>query len=295
MKRIIYIFISLLFIFGSCIFKHPENKVIQSSNRNDQKEFHQTTKSYIGFVNRYYFQKTNEFYVDLYFKYNDIDNEKYEKLSKNGDTIIFKDDENCRTRIPIELAKKEFDFSGLDTLFLFDKEHNLLTKALCVRSEFLDQNISPVFTAVYKAENQELTDKALYCIGNLKDKIIPNRFKSFNDSLLTKEIAKEIKISAQHNFSCIHYHQKDHPEIISILNTDTLAIIVEKVNDSYQYLYKSHENECITEVVFVPIIRNGRPILLTKSVRPETDIAWNSLLIFDGNSYQIADRQRIIE
>jgi hypothetical protein len=279
----------------SCTSKHSENKGIQTLVKTQQSELFDSAdvKSYIGFVNRYYFQKTDEFYVDLYFKRTGISNKDYDRIANTHDSVIYKDDENRRCRIPLKIAGQEFDVTGIETLTLFDKNHKMLTKAHFVRVEYLDQTISPVFTAVYKAENTRLAAKALYCIGNLTDKVVADKYTSFEDTLLTKEIAQKMGCTHKYTLEGKHYRNKDHQISISVINSDTTVLIVEKKNNSYKCLYKSHEPENINDIVFIPVIRNSRPVLLTKSFVPDTDVEWNSLLIFDGNIYEPSDRQRI--
>ena len=90
----------------------------------------------------------------MYFKNDNVNFEEYNKISKTGDSIIYVDDENERSRIPSLVAKKHFDLSGLEPLYLFNKDNKLLSKAHINRVEFLQQNISPVFIAVYKTDTK---------------------------------------------------------------------------------------------------------------------------------------------
>lgn len=114
--------------------------------------------TYIGFVNKFYFQKTDEFYIELYSKSNDFD---FEKISKLADSVIYKDDENMRSRIPLSIASKVFDFRGIKELTLYDEKHNELTKAHFIRVELLEGNISSYITAVYRTDKPKSLDKAV--------------------------------------------------------------------------------------------------------------------------------------
>jgi len=281
-------------LFCSCSSKKAEDKVVQSIPVSDSINLFDSTDvdSYVGFVNRYYFQKTDEFYVELYFKRANIEEDEYSRIAGSGDSTIFKDDENHRTRIPLKIASQEFDFRGLETLSLFDANNRFLTKAHFVRVEYLDQNISPVFTAVYKADKPNLTDKAIYCVGNLRDKIVADNYTSFEDTSLTKEVEQKLGFTHENTLDGKHFRVKDNSSI-SVINLDTTVVIVEKINESINCLYQNKVTENIYDIVFVPIIRNSRPIILTKSVMPDTDVEWNELLIFDGKTYQTSDRQRI--
>jgi len=281
-------------LFCSCSSKKPETKVTQLTPVSDKNNLLDSTNtdSYVGFINRYYFQKTDEFYVELYFKQDKIEEDEYSRIAGSGDSTIFKDEENRRTRIQLKIASQKFDFRGLDTLSLFDKNNRFLTIAHFVRVEYLDQNISPVFTAVYKADKPDLTDKAIYCVGNLHDKVVADNYISIEDTTLTKEIEQKLGFSHKFDLDGMHYRTKENNSI-SIINIDTTAMIVEKRNESIKILYQSKVSENIFDIVFVPIIRNFRPIILAKCVMPDTDVEWNELFIFNGNQYQSSDRQRI--
>jgi hypothetical protein len=217
----------------------------------------------------------------------------FEKVSGLADSVIYKDDENVRSRIPLNVASKVFDFSGIRELTLFDENHNELTKAHFVRVELLDGNISSYFTAVYKAENPGLLEKAVYCIGNLKEKLTKISYFEFQDSLLTTEIASKLNLTHSYNLEGKHYIDKTKNVSISVINLDSTAQIIEKFNSDYNYIYKSTEPEQISELVFIPLTRNSKPILLKKSGVPESDIEWNSVLVYDGTKYKQTDKQRI--
>ena len=279
-------------LFCSCSSKKVVDKVVQSISDNNSLFYSTDVDSYVGFVNRYYFQKTDEFYVDLYFKRANIENDEYSRIANSGDSTIFKDDENQRTRIPLKIAVQEFDFRGLETLSLYDKNNRFLTNAHFVRVEYLDQNISPVFTAVYKADKPSLTDRAIYCVGNQREKNVAYNYISFDDSLLTKKIAQKMRYTHKYTLDGKHYRDNEN-SCISMINLDDTVLIVEKKDDTYDCLYQSKQNENMIDLLIVPIIRNLRPIILTKSVKPETDIEWNDLLIFDGKRYQTSDRQKL--
>lgn len=246
--------------------------------------------TYIGFVNKFYFQKTDEFYIELYSKSNDFD---FEKISKLADSVIYKDDENMRSRIPLSIASKVFDFRGIKELTLYDEKHNELTKAHFIRVELLEGNISSYITAVYRTDKPKSLDKAVYCIGNLKENLTKANYNEFEDSLMTNEIVNRLNLTHNYNLESKHYQDNIRKTTITVINLDSIAQIVEKSNSDYNCIYKSTEREQIFELVFIPLTRNSRPILLTKSVVPDTDVEWNSVLVYDGTKYKLTDKQRI--
>jgi len=186
--------------------------------------------TYIGFVNKYYFQKTDEFYIELYSKGNNLD---FEKISELADSVIYKDDENRRSRIPLNIASKVFDFRGIQELTLFDDKHNELMKAHFVRVELLDGNISSYFTAVYKIENPKLLEKSVYCIGNLEEKLTKNTYIEFEDSLMTNEVENKLNLTHTYRLEGKHYFDRIKKDTISVINLDSTAQIIEKLNSEY--------------------------------------------------------------
>lgn len=146
--------IILVFLISSCnanfTFNDDKNHEMNSSEDFDSLD----SKSYIGFINQFYFQESNEFYIELYFKESGIDYGGIIDIASTQDSIIYFDDENQRNRIPDSIARLKFELSGLNTLTLFDENHHQLTEAQFVRVEYLEQNISPVFIAVYRVDNK---------------------------------------------------------------------------------------------------------------------------------------------
>jgi hypothetical protein len=293
MKNYFKISILLLtLLLFSCNDSKPKDKENVSNSTTQQVDLFDSidNNTYIGFVYKYYFQKTDEFYIELYSK---GDNLNFEEISELADSVIYKDDENMRSRIPDNVASKEFDFSGIRDLTIFDENHNELTKAHFVRVELLDGNISSYFTAVYKAERPKVLEKAVYCIGNLNENVTKVNYTEFEDSIMTNEIVNRLNLTHNYNLESKHYHDNTTKATISVINLDTVVQIIEKSNSEYTCIYKSTENENIFDLLFVPIIRNSKPILLTKSWMPDTDAAWNSILVYDGKNYKLTEKQRI--
>jgi hypothetical protein len=61
----------------------------------------------------------------------------------------------------------------------------------------------------------------------------------------------------------------------------------------FKVLYKSFEYENITDIKVIPIMKNNFPYILTRNVKPETDVMWDNLLYYDGTKYINSNRQRI--
>lgn len=286
--------IILTLLIGSCnanfTFNDDKNHEMNSSEDFDSLD----SKSYIGFINQFYFQESNEFYIELYFKEAGIDYGGIIEIASTQDSIIYFDDENQRNRIPDSIARLKFELSGLNTLTLFDENHHNLTEAQFVRVEYLEQNIYSVFIAVYRVDNKLNIEKGKYCIGNFSESMAsPNEYLPFTDSILTQEIATQLNFSHDYKLKGFHFQKNSGESVLSIINYDDNVQIVEKIQNEYKSLYKIENQENITEVLLLPILRNDRPILLTKNLLPESDIEWQSILVFDGQNYKPTEKQRI--
>ena len=296
MKTELLNFLLVFLILTSCTTKDEKTEtssLIQTSvlktetlpykleiNKND-------SLSYIGFVESFY--PNNELYVEMYFKKDNIDFDEYDKISKRGDSIIYADDENRRTRIPSEIANKYFDLSGLEPLLIFDKNNKLIAKAHVNRIEYLDQNISPYFIGVFTTENP-IKGKAEYCIGNFNTNLPDMIYDNINDSLLTKLIADKFKIT---HVQARHYKTHNSDNVLSVINSENNSHVFEVIDSEIKLLYKSHENEHIQKIIFVPKTINNKPVLLTQCYMPDSDQEWDNVLVFDGSKYLVANRQRI--
>lgn len=246
-------------------------------------------RTYVGFVNRYEFQNTDEFFVTLYSKKEHIEDGYSKKIRSLGDSTVYRDDENYRIRIPRKIAISEFDLYGLNTLLLFDEHNRMITKASLVRVEYLSQTIVGGFTAVYKADNPNLIDSASYCIGNLGDKTINRNFVSFDDSSLTTYFDQKIAIAAKERYGAKHYRLNDHKSI-SIYYADTTTLVLQKSNNKMNILYQEEAFTRIVDIQLVPIFRNAYPLLLTRTIC--TDYDWDDLYIFESGKYKRLENQR---
>jgi hypothetical protein len=250
--------------------------------------------NYIGFVNSFYFSKGNEVYIDLYFIKDEIDGNEYNRITKLADSVVYTDDENSRYRFPASLSNKYFDLRGLSKLNIYDAKNNFVCKASFVRVEYLDQNISPSFIAVYKTD-KKLGSDIFYCVSNFNEKLENSNYSITQDSLLTKKILAKLNVARpyyerENNGTHIKYQTSD--TTLSIVNSDTSSFVVLTTNSEFKVLYKSSESENILNTIIIPITENKLPYILTRNVMPESDIMWDDLLYFDGTTYKTTNRQR---
>jgi hypothetical protein len=264
--------------------KTPVKKVALSNNLNLRSN---DSATYIGFIESFY--PNDEPYIEVYFNKDNLTYEEYTSLSETGDSVIYKDDENERTRIPGAIATKNFDLSGLEPLYLFSKDHKFLSKAHIKRVEFLNQNISPSFIAVFDNE-KSFKEKAQYAIGNLKSEVKPVVYEEFKDTVLANQIASKFNLA---NIEATHFKSSGANEIYSVINSDAKAYLIEKLNGNLKIVYASPEEEYISDLIFITQAINQKPVLLAHCVMPEGDMQWTNLLLFDGKKYKSSDRQRL--
>jgi hypothetical protein len=249
---------------------------------------------YIGFIEKFYFSNDNEAYVELYFIKNETKTDEYTKIVKLADSLIYEDDENSRHKFPDNLSQQYFDLRGLSKLKIYDKNNKLFCNADFIRVEYLSQNISSPFIAVYKIE-KKLESDIYYCISNFNEKLENMDYSITNDTLITKNVLTKLNVvrpydGLENNGTHIQYKTSD--TTLSIVNSDTCSFILLSTKSEFKVLYKSSEAENILNAITIPILENHLPYILTRKAMPESDVMWDDLLYFDGTTYKSTNRQR---
>lgn len=250
---------------------------------------------YFGFIDKFYFSNENEVYVELYFNKEDINADEYKKIENLADSLIYKDDENSRYRFPANLSQNYFDLRGLSKLKIYDNNNKFVSNADFVRVEYLNQNISPVFIAVYKTDKKLKTDN-LYGISNFKAEFEPTNYSITRDTILTQKLLRKLNEKKpydglKNNGTHLYFNNSD--KVLSIINSENFAYVVLTTSVDFKVLYKSYDYENISDIKVIPIMKNNFPYILTRNVKPETDVMWDQLLYYDGTKYSNSNRQRI--
>lgn len=246
------------------------------------------TLSYVGYIGK--FEDNGSFYTDLYF----VDNfnyDLYNEITKLGDQSIFKDEETQRTRIEIEKAGQYFNLTGLTDIDIYNRENIKLTTGRLSHIEYVEDMIESSFVAVFQVDDLNIFEP-LFCIGNSTDDLTKIDFSSHKDEKLKSELIDLLKLNIDHIWRIEHYKLSDQT-IYSTLSADTTAYIIETINNEHKTLYKSKSSETINSLNVISKKINGRPILLTDCAMPETDMMWNSVLIFNGTDYEPSKNHRI--
>jgi hypothetical protein len=74
---------------------------------------------------------------------------------------------------------------------------------------------------------------------------------------------------------------------------DTTSYILEAKTETFKELYKSEVNEVITTSFIPPVQVKEKPIFLIEAGISQSDISWNSLLVFNGQKYQIKRNNKL--
>ncbi|MES2780835.1 MAG: hypothetical protein V4651_13160 [Bacteroidota bacterium] len=249
---------------------------------------------YIGFIDKFYFSKDNEAYVELYFIKDETNADEYGKIVKLADSLIYQDDENSRHKFPDNLSPKYFDLRGLSKLKIYDNDNKLFCNAEFLRVEYLDQNISSPFIAVYKTEKIIKAD-GYYGISNFNETFEQKNYTISKDTVLTENILTKLNdqrpyYGLENNGTHLHFSNND--TVLSVVNSENYAYVVLTTNRDFKVLYKSPDFENVSDIRFIPLTKNTLPYILTRNIKPETDVMWDKLLHFNGTKYTATNRQR---
>jgi hypothetical protein len=249
---------------------------------------------YIGFIDKFYFSNENEAYIELYFIKDQTNDKEYEKIVKLADSLIYQDDENSRHKFPDNLSQKYFDLRGLSKLKIYDKNNELFCNADFVRVEYLNQNISSPFIAVFKTDKL-IKEDGYYGISNFNGAFQQINYKVSKDTIITQKILTKLNeqkpyYGLENNGTHLSFLNND--TILSIINSENFAYVTLTTNNDFNVLYKSTDFENVYDIRIIPLTKNGLPYILTRNIKPETDVMWDNLLIYDGTKYKARNRQR---
>lgn len=246
------------------------------------------TLSYIGFIDK--FEDNNTFYTDLYF-IDDFNYDLYNKITKMDGEVVFKEDDITRTKFEIDKVGQYFNLTGLKNIDIYNIKNEKLTTGELSHIEYLEDVIEGRFVAVFRVKDPSISDH-LFCIGNTNGELTKMEITSYDDENLNSDLTDFLKIGSDNIWRIKHY-KLDNETIYSTVSADTTAYVIEILNGSHTTLYKSKSTERINALFAVSGKINGRPILMTNSGMPETDMTWTSVLIFNGKAYEASSDHRI--
>ncbi|MEL7147701.1 MAG: hypothetical protein AAFO69_15105 [Bacteroidota bacterium] len=243
-----------------------------------------------------YFKATNEFYVSLVFNQG-VGFESLKVIEAQLDTVVFEDDAEKRTLVPMAVASKYFDLSLLDELTIFDSSLTQIQRSELKRVESLQGQLSDEYIAVFNSD-QSQNSQNFFGIGGDVQLRSDIKAKYTKQPALIANIEQKLSLSPE---------DQRASSVVEINGTDTQLVllsyfqfgkgassyIIEAEKDHAEKLLETTDEFVIDELLVTPIFHNGKPVLLLYLSVPETDITWNSPAVFEGDQYQIVNNPRI--
>jgi hypothetical protein len=245
---------------------------------------------YVGFAN--YFEETKEFYVSLYYR-------GEERVESYGlvDSVVYDDgDAYFRKSIPMDKAQEHFYLEGLDTLRLYNADHQFLGTASLQRVEYVEAVTSSQYVAVYKFAHA-YSDRygPYYAVSDHIGAALQKDFSSqeIKDLALNALILENLKLDTANLWVMSHRRTKPSGRIYSTVNFGMQAFIVETHNDKSIIMDTMTDGYHFGLSVPVPIMVNGGPILLVTYFNPEGDDSGDYLMQFNGVKFEGAKYGRV--
>lgn len=308
----IAVVISLLWIVQACARKEAGKSNIKlsgtstpaSSTERHAPEEQQATAYvdstfYIGYVD--YFPETREFYTALFYK------EGYEYpdedlLESKLDSVIIFDDDWGRERLPMEEARKMLVLSGLDTIYIYNRQHQLITQASLSRVEYLWNGLENYFIGVFKPD-VILTEQTEELYGITKNypgfKEISFSCQEIEDEKLNENVAEKLSIDPALHWEMRHFRTQPHEAIYSLISSYAIdsgkgqSYITAWENNELTILNQQVNDYHFFNILPLPIEVNHKPLFLISAGYPSSDILWDYLAAFDGTTYEAVDYNRI--
>lgn len=254
---------------------------------------------YIGYVD--YFPDTREFYTALFYheghEYPDED-----LLESKLDSVIASDDDWGRERLPMDEAKRLLVLSGLDTLLIFNRDHQPVSKSPLIRVEYLWNGMESYFIAVFKASDDfEGQTGELYGVsaGFPLDNMTRFMSPEINDKSFSDYLIKALNVGRHDEWEMRHYRVTPPGSTYSILSTYSMesneaeSYLTCFERNSVRILNEEHDNYHFLNILPLPMEMNGKPLLLITAGYPSSDVLWDYLAGFNGTRYEAIDYNRI--
>lgn len=241
------------------------------------------------------FVETGEVYTPVYYRSHLQTEGIYDSLREQTDSLIFEDIERRRSRLPIEIAKKYFELSGLDSIHVYAKGY-LVGKARFIRVEYLDDVIAGEYVAVFRWDGSSTAPHQLdYCIsaGQHKYKAVNMLYENIDNEDLTMDILNKFAPEAEQVWNVVHMRIMPDGSVYSAISLQSRLLLLETEEGQSRILSTVNEDWVISGITPVHLEINGKPILLLRMGVKDTDFIWTSLAIFSGEQYEFYAHNRL--
>lgn len=254
---------------------------------------------YIGYVD--YFPETREFYTALFYR----DGHEYpdeDLLESKLDSVIRWDEDLVRERLPMKEARKMLLLTGLDSLSVFNRRHELICRCPLTRVEYLWNGFESYFIAVFSSNGKafEQTEELYGISGHfpLKDRTLFSA-EEVTDMVYHEFVKRKLQISKEVQWDMRHYRILPSETIYSIISSNALetdqitSYLALSEGSDVRILNEELNNFHFLNILPVPVHMNGKPLLLISAGYPSSDVLWDYLAGFDGVRYEAIDYNRI--
>lgn len=295
--------ISLLALVLGCARKDAGTGHAKLSGQNQvdrlQSDASADSTFYIGYVD--YFPETREFYTALFHRA-EHDYPDAELLEGRLDSVILWEEDWGRERLPMEDARQLLVMTGLDTLAIFNRDHEQICRCPLTRVEYLWNGLESYFIAVFASDSASFQQtEELYGISGhfpLERRIMFSA-SELADEKYNEHLREKLQFSAGRQWDMRHYRIDPQESIYSIISSyspatsEVMSYLTLHENNRVQILSEERNNFQYLNILPVPVNMNGRPLLLISAGYPSTDVLWDYLAGFDGTRYEAIDYNRV--
>jgi hypothetical protein len=254
---------------------------------------------YIGYVD--YFPETREFYTAVYYR----DGHEYpdeDLLESKLDSVIALEADWGRERLPMKEAKKMLQLTGLDTLSVFNRRHELVCRCPLTRVEYLWNGLESYFIAVFRSDGKafEQTEELYGMSGHfpLNERSLFT-VEEVNDVVYNEFVRQKLNMSAAMQWDMRHYRIVPSETVYSVISShetetdEVMSYLAFNEGNNVRILNQELNNFQFLNILPVPVHMNGKPLLLISAGYPSSDVLWDYLAAFDGTRYEAVDYNRI--
>jgi hypothetical protein len=248
---------------------------------------------YIGPIS--VFKETQEFYTPVYF-HDGVDTENiHDYLRNKTDSAVYEGEEEKRSRLPFDIAKRFFRLGGLERISVYDKKSKLLTDARLVRIEHYETLIEGGYIAVFKPSlSSGFSGDAGYCVtATDQQQGIKIDFEVIEDEELTKTLLEKLNIEKSNVWLVDHTRILPYNSIYTSIGLNGSSLLVESRDNQFTVLKEIKDNYSFLGILPTHFDVNGKPVLLARMGEPETDNMWTSLAVFSNGQYEFISGSRL--
>ena len=192
--------------------------------------------------------------------------------------------------------------SGLDTLFIYDRSHTLVSTARFRRVEYLWNGMESFFIAVFEPDAGFAGQTGeLYGISESYTSLgVPvSAAGEFEDRKLSEQLIAKMKLDRSRHWEMRHFRTGESGKILSIISSYAIesnegqSYLTSFSGNEVQILNHEVNNFLYLNILPLPIAVNGAPLLLISAGYPSSDVLWDYLAGFDGSTYQAIEHNRI--